>query len=183
MKKKKIIILGIILLFIIIITILIIINSEKEKIIEYTPAEEILETDLNSTIITLYFKNKESNILSPEPRKLDTLLLIENPYDTIISILLEGPKNMGLEKTIPEGTKLNKTELIDEILFIDLSGEFIENHAGGIEEEKITIDCLVNTITELKEINGIKILINGEENLGFKDGALNFETIFFKKTS
>ena len=67
--------------------------------------------------------------------------------------LIEGPNNAELSKTIPEGTKINKIELKGDTLYIDLSKEFIENHEGGEEKENATIYSIVNTMTNLTEIN------------------------------
>ncbi|MFU2362245.1 MAG: GerMN domain-containing protein, partial [Clostridiales bacterium] len=36
----------------------------------------------------------------------------------------------------------------------------------------------VNTLTELNEVNGVKILINGQENKEFKGGKFNFKDTF-----
>ena len=65
-------------------------------------------------------------------------------------------------------------------LVINFSEEFINNHKGGKEEEEKTIESLVNTLTELTEVNEIKILINGEENREFKDKEVNFQNVFLR---
>ena len=156
-------------------------NIENEKIkikeiVEYTPQEEITEEQMRQTMVSLYFKN--NNGLIPEVRLIDVKELIENPYEKILNMLIQGPKNENLQKVIPEGTKINKIEKEGEILIIDFSQEFIENHIGGEIEEKLTIEAIVKTVTELTEINGIKIKINGEENKEFKDGKIKFNKIF-----
>ena len=46
--------------------------------------------------------------------------------------------------------------------------------------KKNTIYSIVNTMTELTEINGIKILIENEENKSFKDEQIKFDEIFYK---
>ena len=98
-------------------------------------------------------------------------------------MLIEGPKNENLEKTIPDGTSILGIEKQGEILVIDFSKEFIENHPGGEEEEKLTINSIVNTVTELTEINGVKIKIEGEENKSFQDGKINFENNFTRENN
>ena len=47
-----------------------------------------------------------------------------------------------------------------------------------MEEEQNTINSIVNTLTELTEVNSIKILINGEENKSFNDGEIDFTQNF-----
>ena len=81
---------------------------------------------------------------------------------------------------IPEGTMLIGTSLEGDTLKVNFSSEFVENHIGGKEEEQKTIECLVNSLTELTEVNSIKILINGEENAKFKDGEINFSQNFIR---
>lgn len=151
-------------------------QEKDEEITEYTPQEEISEEQMRQTMVSLYFKSGE--LLVPEARLIDVKELLDNPYEEILKMLIEGPKNTSLEKTIPEGTKINKLEKQSDILIIDFSEEFIKNHKEGEKEEKITINSIVNTITELTEINGIKITINGEENKSFKDGKIEFDKIF-----
>ena len=151
-------------------------NGEEEEIMEYTPQEEVTDSQLRQTIVSLYFKNE--NELLPEARLIDVKELLENPYEKILNMLIQGPKNETLKNTIPEGTKINKIEKEGEVLIIDFSEEFISEHMGGEIEEKLTIQAIVKTLTELTEINGIKIKINGEENKKFKDGLIKFDKIF-----
>ena len=58
--------------------------------------------------------------------------------------------------------------------------EFIENHSGGENKESTTIYSIVNTMTALTEVNGIKVLIDGKENESFKDEKINFKEVFLK---
>ena len=180
LDKKRVLIVGIaIILIIAIIAGVYFFTKNKEEnneITEYVPEEEISEEQLRQTMVSLYFKNE--NGLMPEARLVDVKELINNPYEKIINMLLEGPKNENLQKTIPEGTKINKIEKQGEILVLDFSEEFILNHNGKEQEQKLTLQSIVKTVTELTEINGIKIKINGEENKEFKDGKIQFKQIF-----
>lgn len=153
-------------------------TSEPE---EYIPQEEISDEQLRQTIVTLYFKDRATNELKSEGRLIDTKLLLNEPYKTLMELLIEGPKNEKLENVIPEGTKINQIELKNDILYIDLSKEFIENHQGGEELESNTIYSIVNTMTGLTEVNGVKILIDGEMDQGFKDGKIKFDDAFVRK--
>ncbi|MCI9017141.1 MAG: GerMN domain-containing protein [Clostridia bacterium] len=186
MKNKKIIIGIIITIFLIGVISYFILNKflenkKENEISEYIPAEEITQVQLRQTVVSLYFKNKENSTLVPEARSIDVKELTKEPYSTLINLLIEGPKNEKLEKTIPEGTKLNKVEIKNNIVYIDLSKEFIENHKGGVEEESKTIYSIVNTLTQLNEVEAIKIIIDGEENKSFKDNNIKFTEAFVKK--
>lgn len=178
--KRIIVILVIIILIISVIGgIYFIINKNQNNdnnILEYTPQEEISEEQMRSTLLSLYFINGDE--LVPEARLIDVKELIDDPYKEILQMLCNGPKSENMKKTIPDGTKINKILKDGENLIIDFSKEFIENHQGGEREEKYTIDSIVNSLTELTEINGIKILIDGEENKSFKDEFIKFDKIF-----
>ncbi len=154
-------------------------KEKPEEITEYTPQEEISEEQMRQTMVSLYFKSGEDII--PEARLIDVKELLDNPYKEILEMLIDGPKNNSLEKTIPEGTKINKIQKQADTLIIDFSEEFINNHKNGEIEEKITINSIVNTVTELTEINGIKIIINGEENKSFSDEKIKFNKIFYRE--
>ena len=131
-------------------------------------------------MISLYFVNKTTRNVEPEARMLDVKTLIKDPYTVIINMLIDGPKNENHDNVIPEGTTLIGTSLEGDTLKINFSSEFVENHIGGKEEEQKTIECLVNSLTELTEVNGVKILIDGEEDKAFKDNKIKFTEAFVK---
>lgn len=173
--KKKIICIFLILILLIILGFFgyknfIVKKDTKEEIQDYTPQEEISEQQLRETVVTLYFSDKENKNLIPEARKIDANNLIKNPYEYLINLLIEGPKNENLIKSIPEGTKINSVFLEGDILKIDFSNEFLNS-----DNLNNSVNSILNTVTQLNEINGIKILINGEENKNFKD------TIYLEK--
>ncbi|MCI8352179.1 MAG: GerMN domain-containing protein [Clostridia bacterium] len=158
-------------------------KKEENKIIEYIPEEEIDVEGLRQTVVSLYFNQKDTNTLVPEARRVDVKELTKDPYNTLIKLLIEGPKNEGLEKVIPDGTKINKIEIKNGTVSIDLSKEFIENHKGGAEAESRTIYSIVNTLTGLNEVETVKILIDGNSETGFKDNLINFKNPFVKQES
>lgn len=145
---------------------------------EIIPEEEISEAQMRQTIVSLYFYNETTKSLASEGRLIDVKELVNEPYKKLMEMLISGPQNSNLTKTIPDGTKINKAELKKDVLYLDLSKEFIENHAGGEEQESITIYSIVNTMTRLTEVNAVKILIDGEENKAFKDSKIKFDDPF-----
>ena len=182
MKNKRLVL--VIILFIVLGGILLGITQNKqvnvEELEEITPGEEISDEQARKTIVTLYFKDKETGELSKEARTIDVKLLAENPYEELIKMLIEGPQNGNLEKVIPEGTKINAVRIEGNIACVDFSSEFIDNHQGGLENESKTIYSIVNTLTELNEVSFVRILIDGQENLEFKDSCMNFKENFEK---
>ena len=174
MKNKKIIIIFTILLVIILIGgiwgIKYVKNKNQETIIEeYTPEEEITSEQSRQTIVSLYFQEKESKQLVPEARLVDIKELINNPYEKMMNLLIEGPKNDKLEKNIPEGTKILRIYMENDCLVIDVSSEFLNYDKNDKKLKYNMVKSIVNTMTELTEVNQVKILINGNENEEFKE--------------
>lgn len=155
--------------------------NKKNTSLEYIPEEEITEEQLRQTIVSLYYKNKETNKLMPEARLIDVKELCNNPYEKLVTLLLEDPKSEKLEKVIAEGTKINKVELKGDVIYLDLSKEFIENQESDSYLEKLSIDSIVNTLTELNEVNSVKILIEGEEGKVFKSGEVTLKDELLRK--
>ena len=169
MKKKvifrTILIVGIIL----ILSILIFLNFSTEVVenveneTEIEPEQEISEEQMRQTSLTLYFEDKESLELVKEERKVDAKDLLDNPYMYIVNLLINGTEEENLQNPIPEGTKVNKVELKSDCAYVDLSGEFL--NSSGMNP----IYSIVNSLTELKEVNSVKILIDGKKQENMKE--------------
>ncbi len=185
MNKRKMIIIFVIVLLVLLVglTIFYFINKSNtvnNEITEYTPQEEMSDDEMRKTIVSIYYKNIETNTLVPESVCIDVKELTENPYTKLLNLLLAGPSNSKLECPIPENTKINNTYLSGDIVYVDFSPEFINNAPSGIEEESLIIYSVVNTLTELNEVDGVKFLINGEDNLGFSDNSISFKDPFVR---
>ena len=162
LKKFFLILIGIILCVMIVYAIFNNLNEDKtENVTEITPAEEISEDQERQTIISLYYTNIDTNTLVPEARVIDAKNLLENPYITLTQYLIDAPRNEQLKSSIPEGTKINEAVLNGDTICLNLSSEFIENQNN--DTINLAIYSIVNTLTELNEVNYVKILINGEE--------------------
>ncbi len=153
-------------------------RQEVEVQSEITPEEEISEEQERKTIISLYFEDKQTGEVVRESRMIDAKLLADNPYRELLQMLIEGPKAENLQVTIPQGTKINNAYINGNVVYIDFSKEFINNHVGGLENEIKTVYSIVDTLTELNEVTFVRILIDGEENQQFMDGYMNFTENF-----
>ena len=175
MKNKKIIIIFTVLLIIVLIGGYFIIkyvkeNQKEETIVEdYTPQEEISEEQLRQTIVSLYFQSKETKELVPEARLIDIKEIINDPCDKLVNLLIEGPKSEKEERIIPENTKLQKSYMEEDCVTLDFSAEFLNYDKSNEAVKKNIIDSLVKTLTQLTEVNKVKILINGTENDEFNE--------------
>lgn len=176
MNKKLIIKIIVVILIVVVIALLIFLNVSTEVVQnvenepEIQPEQEISEEQMRQTSVILYFEDKNSMQLVREERKVDAKNLIDNPYLYVVKMLINGPETENLQNPIPQGTKVNKVELKNgDSICVDLSKEFL-NSAG-----MNSIYSIVNTLTEFKEVNSVKILIDGEENEQYKEAFVRKE--------
>lgn len=165
-KNRKKIIAIITLILIIILAIFIYNNISIENNVneyqDYTPQEEISEEQMRQTKVILFFANSETGELESEIKIVDANLLINEPYKEIMNWLIKGPQSSNLKKLIPEGTAMHDIKVEKSCAIINLSNEFLNYET---EENKLKIiNSIVNTLTNLKEIDSVRFLINGEEN-------------------
>ena len=164
MKKK----LPILLLVLIILGVLIyfIINhisiTKNDDYINFTPEEEISESQLKETTINLYFLNPENNQLKSEGRTIGTSELLQNPYKVIVQKLLDGPTDNKLKSVFPEETRLIDATLSNDCVILNFSEEIL-NFKDDVQKYNI-INSILDSLTQLNEVNSIKILINNEPN-------------------
>lgn len=130
-------------------------HKNNKKINEYIPEEEISTKQLRMTNISLFFFNEENGEIGEEIRQIDSKELLNNPEEKLINYLIEGPKNEKLKKIIPENIKLINIEKNNGILLI----EFSENISNLENYEKIK-KAIIQTVSQLNEINNIKIINN-----------------------
>ena len=95
-------------------------------------------------------------------------------------MLLQGPNSEGLESCVPKETKLLSAVLEKECLIVNFSKEFIDCAKDNIVEKMNAIYSVVNTVTELKEVSTVKILIEGEEGRGFENDGIKFDNVFVR---
>lgn len=182
-KSKNLLIMAIVISSIIVIGIAVYlnvdvqVNNQIEISNEIVPEEEISDEQLRETVVNLYFVNNDNEI-AEETRKVDSKTLIQNPYREVMTLLLGGPKSESLKTTISKNTKINDIEKVGECLVIDFSKEFIEEEEDDVEIQSLTISQIVNTMTQFTEINSVKILIDGQENMSFNNGNIKFEQLF-----
>lgn len=135
--------------------------------------------------VRLYFANDDNTKLVLEVRYIpisEAKKSVNNLAAIIINELINGSKE-GRKPTIPEGTKLLPPVKIEAgVATVNLSKEFRDKHPGGKAAEQITIFSIVNSLTELKEIQKVKFLIEGKEEKEYK-GHFRFNTPFERSDS
>lgn len=154
------------ILSIVIIGFLIIAFSKKEttteEIVEYTPAEEISDEQLKRTKVTLYYLDQNTNTIIKDDALINSKDLIDEPSKAILNLYLKSTPLENSISPIAEGTKINKITISKNIAEIDFTPEFFNHNLTDKALEEKMLICIANTLCQLNEITGIKILINGE---------------------
>jgi len=131
--------------------------------------------------VCLYFGDEQKNKLVKEIRYLDIDEAKKGASalaSAIVKELIAGPKAKGLTAVLPEGVSLRAPVTIEgRVATVDLTKEFIDNHPGGKTLEELSVYSIVNALTELKEIERVKIIINGKQAKNFK-GNLTLDKEF-----
>lgn len=160
---------------------------------ELTPASSIVMGEDEAKKLTdkvpihLYFAGEDNSKLKLEVRYIpmaDAKKSVDNLASIIVKELIKGPlKDCGLKATIPAGTQLRTPVKISSgVATVDLSKEIIDKHPGGKDAEQLTIFSIVNSLTELKDVQKVKFLVNGKPVKNFKD-HFQFDIPFPRSTS
>jgi hypothetical protein len=160
---------------------------------EITPVSSIYIGEEEASLLTdkipvyLYFANKDNTKL----RKLIRYIPVSEMKKgsgalatVLVEELIKGPaKGTGLKATIPEGAKLASPVTVEKgTATVDFNSTFIKNHPGGKDAERMTIFSIVNTLTELVEIQDVIFKIDGKVNEEYK-GNFRFDAAFPRATS
>ena len=172
MNKKKLILILTILIIVGVIICLIVNNITIEKNTNeayknYTPQEEISDTQSNQTSIVLYFLDKETQQIKSESKLIVSNELLQNPYKTIVENLLAGPKGENLESVFPENTRLLDASLSNNCVVLNFSEELL-NIKDDTQKYNI-INCMLNSLAQLNEVNSIKFFVNNEPSDKFNE--------------
>ena len=173
MKEKRIFFIFLLMAIVIAVLGYLGIRYFKEKqvnsqIDEYIPQEEIKDEQIRKTMVNLYFYNNETGNIEKESRLINSIELIENPYTKLVQLLIEGPKSEKLKKLLPEDVNVIKTEITGSCVTVDMSIEFL-NHIEDEDLKNKMVNSIVNTLTELTEVESVKFLVNGKQNDEFNE--------------
>jgi hypothetical protein len=140
----------------------------------------------DKTPIRLYFANEDNTKLKLEIRYIDTVEAkksTSNLASVIIRELIKGPSDeTKFKRTIPAEAKLRTPVSISgKVATVDLSKEFKTKHPGGKDAEKMTIYSIVNSLTELEDIQKVKFTIAGKAQKEYM-GNFQFDSLFPRST-
>ncbi len=112
--------------------------------------------------MNLYFGSPDDKRLVIEKRVVVSEELSEEKV--IMEELIKGPRNKALKASVPPETRLLSVNTTDGICYINLSNEFLNTYRWSPQmNEAITIWSIVNSLTELNDIQGVQILVEGNK--------------------
>jgi len=122
-------------------------------------------SEQNRREVTLFFEEMNSESLGPEKRKIFLTSSIADQAKQIVVELINGPQEKGLLPTLPPQTRLRGLYLDRSgTVYIDFSGELVDLHPGGTDEEIATIFSIVDSLAyNLPQVKRVHVLVNGEE--------------------
>lgn len=141
-------------------------SKETEDVPQIFSASDFILEDTGvapeETVVRMYYSDVNGRYLVAS----DMTATIED-QDTIPALimerLIEGPTESGQYRTVPEGTELRSITVDDDgLCTVDLSSEFLYNKPNTELMERIAIFSVVNSLTELKTIQQVLFLVEGE---------------------
>ena len=162
LKKRTFIISNLIIL------IIIIVGFNVPNILNlFTNSESSGESSSSRTLIV-----DEANIFEGSLESLNSMDLGVTYEISNENISTDDIKSRIIDGEIDDAIVINETDGKINIQYI------VENMAMM---NNTVPDTIVNTLTELTEINSVKILIDGQENMQFQDGKIGFSEAFVRK--
>ncbi|MCL1807618.1 MAG: GerMN domain-containing protein [Oscillospiraceae bacterium] len=114
--------------------------------------------------IVLYFSDQTGETVMAETR---TLVVRET--DTVawyvryvIDELIKGPQKAGLQAVMPEGTTLLSVFPEGDVWTVNLSNEFAANAGNNGISARMTLHCLVRSVTTQPEISAMRLWVDGQ---------------------
>lgn len=153
-------------------------------IIGYLSDRDInLSTDTYSSetrAVTLYFPQKDSQKLVKEIRTIR--VTDQQPIARyIINELIKGPGHENMTEALSKDTVLLSVETSDNICFVNFKANFLDKNSGSAEKEKLAIYAIVDSLTELEQIQRVQFLMDGKKVDNF--GNINIGSMFGRDES
>ncbi len=137
--------------------------GEEQGILKET--DVVFDADVlaqDESNITLYFSDVNAEYLVKEIRRI-RIPRGDSMEKLILSEIIKGPQTQNGGRTVPAETKILSVETKDAVCFVNLSSEFITKNNVGTAAERLTIFSIVNSLTELSNIDKVQFLVEGEK--------------------
>ncbi len=137
-------------------------------------------TTKDSTVLTLYFADKNTDKLISEKRTI-TITDTVPTEQYVVNELIKGTQYSDMARNIiSSDTVLISAQTTDNTCFVNFKSGFIEKNAKDDTNNELVIYSIVNSLCELKDVNFVQFLIDGKKTEKF--GNINFTDFFIKNT-
>lgn len=142
-----------------ILTTVIVFNMEIET--EYVPEVEASSESLRKTNVSLYFKNKQSNLIDKVNILIDSKKLIKDPYNEILTMLINDHEDENLVSVFPENCIYPEVTFDNGTVKVDFKGD------TRLLDENVNIDeikkVLKDSLKQFNEVENVVLLVNSNE--------------------
>lgn len=142
-----------------ILTTVIVFNMEIET--EYVPEVEASSESLRKTNVSLYFKNKQSNLIDKVNILIDSKKLIKDPYNEILTMLINDHEDENLVSVFPENCIYPEVTFDNGTVKVDFKGD------TRLLDENVNIDeikkVLNDSLKQFNEVENVVLLVNSNE--------------------
>ena len=87
----------------------------------------------------------------------------EDKYKAAVEAVMTPPTEKNLTSVAPNNSSLISVKVKDGTALVNLNKNIKTGFIGGSTGEEFLIGSVVNTLTEFKEVNAVKFLIEGQE--------------------
>lgn len=126
--------------------------------------------NMKRTVLTLYYANEEGDTLIKKRQDV----VYESSYSLekdVIKRLTESDEEEGFYSVLPESIQVISIGVRDHICYVNFDSSFLTD-AREIDGNLI-VYAIVNSLTEIPEIQKVQILINGDSNVVFRNISLS----------
>ena len=142
-----------------ILTTVIVFNMEIET--EYVPEVEASSESLRKTNVSLYFKNKQSNLIDKVNILIDSKKLIKDPYNEILTMSINDHEDETLVSVFPENFIYPEVTFDNGTVKVDFKGD------TRLLDENVNIDeikkVLNDSLKQFNEVENVVLLVNSNE--------------------
>lgn len=129
------------------------------------------------TDLVLYYTDTDRRFLIGQNVSIN-LAAQSDVISYLVERLLTPPVEMGLVSPLPPGTKLLHSQIGNGVCTLDFSSEFEINAYPQIYAQRATLLSLVNTLTQLENIEKVEFYIEGNLMARYQQLSITSELVF-----
>ena len=133
------------------------VNEEAPDPLDKLSDEETPET-IGSSGVNVYFYNPATEQLASEIRRIPDELSDNQLVERVVREMINGPTSPELTPVISEETAVNKVDIAEDVLVVDLTPTFYQS-----ENLSLARAALTNTLLDLGDVQYVKLIIDGRE--------------------